>query len=434
LATGNEAVRKFLPISFQMKALAVAAGSVFLMGLADDIWGLRARTKFFIQLLSALTICAAGIRMETITLPGLFQLQLGIWSWPLTCFWIVSISNALNLIDGLDGLAGGISLLACAATAVIAWQLQLFISLTGLVVLMGALSGFLVFNIHPARVFLGDCGALFLGLLLAEASLETASHGGTLLGMGTMTLVLCIPILDVCSSVGRRLLQRRSIGSPDRQHIHHRMLDAGLSHPQVVFRIHLATAIMAGLSMFLIRATSLQRIGIVSVSLCLVFLLFRRVCTGSLANGIRTLGHNLSLWSAAGKLRRIHENGQLRMRLAEGFYPWWNALCDTSAKMGVARLGMTISSRTGQDRSLVWGNSESTDTGDSLHVEIPVRHRRPGPMLWLRAEIPVSSGTELAGRVAARLTRLLEENSIAEIPSAGSRTDQHGQDGLTQAA
>ncbi len=428
MLTGNPVAMPFLTASPRMIVLGTAAAGVFLMGLADDIWGLRAWVKFLVQSLAALVVCAAGLRLTHLHVPGLVELPLGFWAWPLTCFWIVSISNALNLIDGLDGLAGGISLLACTTMGLLAWHLQLQISMTGLVVLMGSLCGFLVFNMHPARVFLGDCGALLLGFLLAESSMEASVHGGFLLGMGSLALVMGVPILDVCSSVARRLLQRRSISSPDRQHVHHRLLEMGLSHPQAVWVIHLATAGLALLALSMVAAGAWSRVGILLCGTGLLLVGFRRACMGSIIEATRSLSRNWRLWQTRRSLRRIFEAGQLQLRLADGFEDWWQGLCQTAEKMGISRIGMTVESRTGQHRSLLWVHDRYQAGPDPVHLAVPVAHRRSGPTLWMRAEIPTAKGLEAAGRVAARFTRLLEENSIAQIPAGPCQARYDGPD------
>ena len=416
-ASGNTAMRPLQVAGSRIWVLGAAAAVVFAMGLLDDIRGMRAGVKFLVQVGAALLVCASGIRLQVLGVDGWGHIDLGIWSWPITCFWIVSISNALNLIDGLDGLAGGISLIACGAMAVLAWRLNLGISVTGLVVLMGALTGFLFFNMHPAQVFLGDCGALLLGFLLAESSVEAASHSSELLGLGTLGLVLGVPILDVCASVGRRLLQRRSISAADRGHVHHRLLEMGLSHPAAVLAIHMATLMAAMVSLTLSGATDISRIAILGCGAALLVVLFRRACMGTLAGAAATVRDNLALWVHGRRLKRLFDGAQLRLRLADDFDQWWQGVCAAAESMGLGRMGMTIDSRANQHRSLIWTGPAFAGDGDRIHVDVPVRHRRPGPLLSLRIEIPVAHSLEAAGQIASRFVRLMEQNSIAHLPA-----------------
>ncbi|HEW78408.1 MAG TPA: undecaprenyl/decaprenyl-phosphate alpha-N-acetylglucosaminyl 1-phosphate transferase, partial [Phycisphaerales bacterium] len=228
LFLNNDIGDKFHGIQPKIIVLLSAAAFMFLVGLIDDIKGLRARVKFLCQLAAAITVCAFGIRITSIAVSDWFTLNLGWFSWPLTLFWIVGVTNAVNLIDGLDGLAAGISAIACGVMVVLALYFGQPVMAVIMLSLCGALTGFLFFNFNPAKVFMGDCGSLFLGFTLASASVMCATKSHAIVGLTLPIIALGIPILDTLFSMLRRFLERRSIFSPDRSHFHHRLLALGL--------------------------------------------------------------------------------------------------------------------------------------------------------------------------------------------------------------
>ncbi|MCD6394084.1 MAG: undecaprenyl/decaprenyl-phosphate alpha-N-acetylglucosaminyl 1-phosphate transferase, partial [Planctomycetes bacterium] len=181
----NEAGRVLLQMQPKLAAILIACVFICLVGLIDDIWTLRARFKLLGQIIAALGVCSFGIRIDMISLPGTFAMHLGWLSWPVTVFWIVGITNAVNLIDGLDGLAGGISAIACGILVVFAFYTEQVALAVLMLVMAGSLAGFLFFNFHPAGVFLGDCGSMFLGFFLATGAAASAP-GYRQLGMALL--------------------------------------------------------------------------------------------------------------------------------------------------------------------------------------------------------------------------------------------------------
>ena len=219
---------------------------VHLAGLYDDFKNLPAIWKFVLQLAAAAIITSGGFLIRSVTLPYLGSINLGLAAYPLTVIWLVGIANAVNLIDGMDGLAGGIGAFAAAAMGAIA---LLQGSTRGAVLafaLFGALLAFLLFNFPPARIFMGDSGSLFLGLTLAALPLvggipRSAAFGSLIVPVTLLT----VPILDTATAILRRLRHRRSIISPDRQHIHHKLLAMGLSERQILTVIYGMCAYLA---------------------------------------------------------------------------------------------------------------------------------------------------------------------------------------------
>jgi UDP-GlcNAc:undecaprenyl-phosphate GlcNAc-1-phosphate transferase len=167
------------------------------------------------------------------------------WAYPLTVIWLVVCSNAFNFIDGVDGLAAGLGFFATVTTLVAALLDNNIYLAMATVPLAGCLLGFLIFNFHPASIFLGDSGSLFIGFLLGCYGIIWSQKSATLLGMTAPLMALSVPILDVLLSVARRLIRNRPIFSADHGHIHHQLLERGWAPPQVTLMLYAATALGA---------------------------------------------------------------------------------------------------------------------------------------------------------------------------------------------
>jgi len=215
-------------------------GIILLTGLLDDIIGLSSWQKFLGQILAATAAVFGGCVIDAFVAPGGSVLKLQLLSYPFTILWFVFIMNALNLLDGLDGLAGGVSLIAVATFTVIAWSShQLWLLVLGISI-MGALLGFLKYNFHPAKVFMGDAGSLQLGYLLAFFSVETmrVASSNQIFFLASM-VILGVPITDTLISFFRRLSRGQHPFLADQEHIHHRLMKLGLTHPQTVILMYL---------------------------------------------------------------------------------------------------------------------------------------------------------------------------------------------------
>ncbi len=204
-------------------SLLPASGVIFLTGLVDDIIGLKPKQKLAGQFAAAALAVALGARLTIAH--GLFSSP---WiSIPLSIFWLIGCSNALNLIDGLDGLASGVGLFAVGTTllaAILHGNMGLAMAT---VPLFGCLLAFLRYNFSPASIFLGDCGSLTMGFMLGCFGLIWSQNSGTFLGMAAPLMALALPLVDVALSIGRRFLRSAPIFSGDRGHIHHMVLARG---------------------------------------------------------------------------------------------------------------------------------------------------------------------------------------------------------------
>ena len=232
-------------IPFKGHVEAYLLGGVLLLGVGawDDRYGLRAATKLAVQLGAAAVAVVFGFQLDHLTDPfSRNTLTFPTWlMWLATTIWIVGVTNAINLIDGLDGLATGVSAIIAATLTFIAWQSNSITAAVVGVAYLGALLGFLPFNFSPARIFLGDTGALFIGFVLSLIALE-AYQKVTVLTFIVPILALAVPIIDTGLSVLRRVRRRAPIFSPDRLHIHHRLLRSEGSQRSAVLSIYFLTA------------------------------------------------------------------------------------------------------------------------------------------------------------------------------------------------
>jgi exopolysaccharide biosynthesis WecB/TagA/CpsF family protein len=223
--------------------LAVSGLAIAALGIYDDLRGAHAYTKVAVQVAVALLLYTGGFRLDRVDLLLGSPLVLGPFSLPLTVLWIVGISNAFNLVDGLDGLAGGIALAAATAVFSIATGSEDALVMLGALALVGSLLGFLVYNVNPASVFMGDTGSLFLGTVLAALSIRHSD--GTAVPLGALVIVFGIPIVDTFGAIARRALRGTPLFCADREHLHHRLLAAGLSQRKAVLVLWLAGALLA---------------------------------------------------------------------------------------------------------------------------------------------------------------------------------------------
>ncbi len=223
----------------QMTGILLGAFLIILLGILDDILELSAIVKLLGQLIAATLVVSTGLTINVLSVPFLVEnFELGIWSYPISVLWIVAITNAINLIDGLDGLAAGISLIGIATIAFMAGAAGKGLILTLALILIGSIIGFLFYNFHPAKIFMGDTGALFLGYAIAILSLLGLYKSVTLFSFLVPILILGVPIFDTSFAIIRRVVNKKPISAPDKSHLHHRILALGLSHRNTVLVIY----------------------------------------------------------------------------------------------------------------------------------------------------------------------------------------------------
>jgi UDP-GlcNAc:undecaprenyl-phosphate GlcNAc-1-phosphate transferase len=243
---------------FSLKPLLtilVPSSLIFLLGVYDDVYGAGPYLKFSVQAIGAGMLFYGGLRI--VNIPVAFGSHTLPWflGLPLTVLWVLAITNAFNLIDGLDGLAAGSALFSTLVAFVVALLNGPTLVTVMTIALAGAILGFLRYNFNPATIFLGDSGSLFIGFLLSALALEGAQKAPTIVAVAIPVVSFGLPILETSLSVVRRLISGRPVFTADREHIHHKLLQHGMSHRQVVILLYGVSAAFAMLSLFLLWPT-----------------------------------------------------------------------------------------------------------------------------------------------------------------------------------
>ena len=258
----------FLSQSMTQQLLGLFLGGTVLVivGIIDDMKDIPAKVKLCGQIVAACIVVAFGVRVDFMT--NIFHgdtFFLSVFSIPVTIIWIVSIINAVNLIDGLDGLAAGISIIAAITMAIVGYASGQAAMASMAMILIGATLGFLRYNFHPAKIFMGDTGSMFLGYNLAVFAVLGVAKSFTLLSLVTPILVLAIPILDTLFAIIRRKMNHKPIFKPDKHHLHHCLLNYGFSHRDTVLIIYAVSAILALCGLIMTYLNSTQGICLLAV-------------------------------------------------------------------------------------------------------------------------------------------------------------------------
>ena len=238
-----------------MLTILVPASLVFLLGVYDDIRGAGPYFKFFIQSVAGTMLFVGGLRI--VNIPVILGHRDLPWfvGLPCTVLWVLAITNAFNLIDGLDGLAAGSALFSTLVAFVVALLNGASLVTIMTIALAGAILGFLRYNFNPATIFLGDSGSLFIGFLLSALALSGAEKSPTIVAVAIPVVSFGLPILETSLSIIRRLISGRPVFTADREHIHHKLLQHGMTHRQVVILLYGVSGIFALLSLFLLWPT-----------------------------------------------------------------------------------------------------------------------------------------------------------------------------------
>ena len=264
----------------QMQSILLGSVIIVVLGVVDDIMALPAMLKFVVQIAAALIPALNGVVIQAFSNPNIFSDSLywvlGPLSVPFTVLWIVAITNAVNLIDGLDGLANGVSAISATTMLVIALlasEAQVAIVMAALV---GACVGFMPYNLNPAKMFMGDTGATFLGYILATMSIQGLFKFYAVISFAVPFLILGLPIFDTTFAFIRRLAHGQSPMHADRGHIHHRLIDMGLNQKQAVATLYVISA-MLGLSAVVLTTGGEQKAMLFFATLCIVGAVAARV-------------------------------------------------------------------------------------------------------------------------------------------------------------
>ena len=270
----------FVKIDHQMQGILLGASIIVVLGVVDDMSPLRAYFKFCVQIFAALVAVFHGVVIQTLSNPNVFAespyWDLGWLAVPITVLWIVGITNAVNLIDGLDGLACGVSTISAISMLVIALLVSEGDVALVMASLVGACLGFLPFNKNPAKMFMGDTGSTFLGYILATISIQGLFKYYAIVSFAVPFLILGLPMFDTLFAIIRRLAHGQNPMAPDRGHIHHRLIDMGLNQKQAVAALYVISSIL-GLSAVVLTSSGAIKAMLFLMALAVAAFLASRV-------------------------------------------------------------------------------------------------------------------------------------------------------------
>ena len=338
----NKISRAFLADEALLTSLLGGTLLMTLTGLLDDLKGVRAMVKLLAQLAAAGLAFWAGIRIEAIAIPFMGVVDLGMLALPITLFWFLLVTNAINLIDGLDGLAGGVVVLAGGTLFVMSVIEGNMLAALLLSVMLGATLGFLRYNVNPASIFLGDTGSLTLGYLLALVSVHSAQKSYALFSIIAAVMALGLPIFDLAMAVVRRFLSGQPIFAADQNHIHHLLLRKGLSPSKAVISLIGVAVVLEVLALVFIYAD--DAVSAVSIGL-LVVLITVAVRKLGYTDLIRSARRTRMLkdverdaWAVS---ERISEARQ-EMAIRDSFDGLWDSLCGAAGSLRIHHVELVL--------------------------------------------------------------------------------------------
>ena len=394
------------PLTPELLGLFVASSAVFVLGICDDVFRLRPAIKLIVQGAATGVLYLSGIRIQEITTP------FGVWRLPalagllLMVVWVVGLTNGMNLVDGIDGLATGLGIVGAMTIAVLAFlQDSLEVALIA-GTLAGSLAGFLWFNFHPATIFLGDSGALALGFLLAAVPIVASQKSTAAFALLVPMIAFGVPIFDTTLAIVRRTAQGKRLFEADRGHVHHRLLALGLDQRQVALTLYGVSAVLAVMAILMTTASRAGALAILG-TLCVALI----VC-------VRRLGMDAvqAIW------RRLH-HGERRQRP-----PWFRSLLAKKTASSLERC------RTAQEIVQVLDGLRRDLDYDTLHV----RFREDAQRLWphdasnfvLADSAPVATDSMtdvLAGQALADVQPAWVGTAhiLCEVPRYGRNNGHH---------
>ncbi len=403
-------------------SLFPAVGLIFFVGIADDLFGMKAAHKLLGQIAAAVWAVGMGVRIPSLNgHPGADWIM-----WPLSVLWLVGCTNAFNLIDGMDGLASGVGLFATLTTLLAAilqgnWGLAM-----ATVPLAGCLLAFLRYNFNPASIFLGDSGSLTIGFLLGCFGVIWSQKSATLLGMVAPLMAFSLPLLDVCLAVGRRFLRNQPIFQPDRGHIHHRLLGRGL-HPRAVALILYAVCGIAAILSLLQSSLSFHLGGLIIILFCSLSILgIRRLDYVEFRTAGQILRQGKILQMMQGEIHL--QNFRTAMSEARSLDDCWATIRKACEEMDFCSVRMTVYGQS-------FGETFRLPIDDPTW-QIRVRLKNDGQIVLTRSDESISPALtgflKILQETMADTKRFTPEVTIADVSAsisllgtATSRTTPH---------
>jgi UDP-N-acetylmuramyl pentapeptide phosphotransferase/UDP-N-acetylglucosamine-1-phosphate transferase len=406
---------------FHPLVLLYCGAAILFVGILDDMCGVPAKFKL-IALVGAAGILVQHGCLLPLKLFGLEWSHAPSYLAPiLTLVWILAVTVSVNFIDGLDGLAAGVVAIAAGVTAIGASFRGDLVGASLSLALLGSLTGFLLFNFNPARIFMGDGGSMFIGFILAAISTQTVHQSGDCSALMPTLLALSIPLLDTALTLlRRRILMRRSLFAAERGHVHHRLLDLGLDHRAAVLTVYCVTGVAAcgGLIALFKSIEAASVAGFATILFVIAFL--RRVGATRARETWAALTSNYGLHCERKFYNEAFEQMQLRLAKARTFDQWWSETCTAADLLHFAEMELLLPNRDGSLRTLTWQSTqESLADRSMLQVAVPVQQRRQNcSPLIISARVVTARGLEHAGVRFVMFLRLMSERGVKHLDDA----------------
>jgi UDP-N-acetylmuramyl pentapeptide phosphotransferase/UDP-N-acetylglucosamine-1-phosphate transferase/glycosyltransferase involved in cell wall biosynthesis len=417
-ANYHEAIRP--DMMAKLMTIGLAGIFVFVVGLVDDVRPVPSRYKALALLSASAAVCGAGVRIDAmIWNSGTEMLELAWLSWPVTIMWIAAVTVAIAFIDGMDGLAAGLVMIA-SATIVASCVTSGHIAEAVLpLLLFGALIGFTLYNANPAVLFMGDSGSLTIGFLVACAMVLAAPAIGSPRGLLLPALALSIPLLDLGLTLFRRRFINRqiSIFSAEMGHIHHHMAQLGLSQAKTVFILCAVSVMAVAIGEISLMAKGWAMFGVLSLVVPLLLGLFHVAGSVRVRGMVAAVKRKRALDREEHRYASVADELQVRLRTVAQFSEWWQAVCDCAAALNFAAVKLPLHHRNGQTSDLCWNQPDDRFADcETLNATVPIRDRRRGELLRAEVKVYTTHSLESAGHRLSLFTHLMADHSAAELP------------------
>ncbi len=406
----NKLSRELAADTGLLVGLLGGGGIMLVVGLVDDLRGARAWVKFAGQIAAALVVYQAGIRIEAVSVPFFHPIRFDWWlSLPATVFWMVLVMNAINLIDGLDGLAGGVVVLAGGTLFVMSVVEDNTLAALLLAVAVGGTLGFLPYNVARASIFLGDTGSLWLGFVLALVSVHSAQKSYALFSIVAALLALGLPIFDLSMAVVRRYLSGQPIFRADQHHVHHILLRKGLTQSQSVVLLFGAAVVLEALAFLFIYADDAISALAVAALFPLIFVAVRLLGYGELIRSARRARVLDQIEQEARSQRALVAAFRRRLAAADDPEAAWEALAELAGELRYERVSLELSPEDGAEGRWRWSARDEAAIAAVHHESL------------IEAERAVGGGRLVVARWRERAVFAPHDEAIIDAVADGLR-------------